>query len=79
MFSCDSFQVGKAGKVVGIDHIKELVDFSRDNIQKDHPELLESGQVELVGELQIYRNQEIFFIILLFLNIYKYPDHDSKF
>ena len=38
---------------MGIDHIKELVDFSRDNIRKDHPELLESGQVELVGKYEL--------------------------
>ncbi|XP_072032653.1 protein-L-isoaspartate(D-aspartate) O-methyltransferase-like isoform X2 [Amphiura filiformis] len=46
--ACMGLLVGKTGKVVGIDHIKELVDFSRDNLQKDHPELLESGQVELI-------------------------------
>lgn len=46
--TCMGLLVGSTGKVVGIDHIKELVDFSRDNIQKDHPELLESGQVELI-------------------------------
>lgn len=39
---------------MGIDHIKELVDFSRDNIRKDHPELLESGQVELIGKYNAF-------------------------
>ena len=43
--------VGNTGKAVGIDHIPELVRFSEDNIKSDHPELLESGVVELVGKL----------------------------
>jgi protein-L-isoaspartate(D-aspartate) O-methyltransferase len=39
-----------AGKVVGIDHIKGLVDMSRENMQrsKEGRALLESGKVELV-------------------------------
>jgi len=41
-------KVGPEGKVVGIEHIKELVDMSRKNIKKDRPELLESQRVILV-------------------------------
>ena len=44
------FQVGETGRVIGIDHIKELVDWSIANVQKDHGYLLESGQVKLVSE-----------------------------
>lgn len=33
---------------VGIDHLKELVDMSRSNIQVDNPELLENGNVVLI-------------------------------
>lgn len=44
------FQVGHSGKVIGIDHIKELVDDSITNVKKDDPMLLSSGRVRLVGE-----------------------------
>uniref|UniRef100_A0A9L0IQ20 Protein-L-isoaspartate(D-aspartate) O-methyltransferase n=1 Tax=Equus asinus TaxID=9793 RepID=A0A9L0IQ20_EQUAS len=40
--------VGPTGKVVGIDHIKELVDDSINNVRKDDPTLLSSGRVQLV-------------------------------
>ncbi|XP_016323490.1 protein-L-isoaspartate(D-aspartate) O-methyltransferase-like isoform X2 [Sinocyclocheilus anshuiensis] len=41
-------QVGPSGKVVGIDHIDELVQASVKNVQADDPELLASGQIKLV-------------------------------
>ncbi|XP_069343714.1 protein-L-isoaspartate(D-aspartate) O-methyltransferase isoform X6 [Eulemur rufifrons] len=40
--------VGSSGKVIGIDHIKELVDDSINNVRKDDPTLLSSGRVQLV-------------------------------
>ena len=44
-------QVGERGKVVGIDHIQELVDWSTDNTKKGgHSDLLDSGRVKYVGE-----------------------------
>lgn len=33
---------------VGIDHINELVEVSKENIQTSNPELLESGRVQLL-------------------------------
>lgn len=43
-------QVGPSGKVVGIEHIEELVRASEKNVQADDPELLSSGRIKLVGE-----------------------------
>lgn len=43
-------QVGPSGKVVGIEHIDELVQASLKNVQADDPELLASGRIKLVGE-----------------------------
>lgn len=43
-------QVGPTGKVVGIEHIEELVQASVKNVQTDDPELLTSGGIKLVGE-----------------------------
>ena len=42
--------VAPKGKAIGIDHIQELVDFSKRNIQQDQPDLLRDGVVEFVGE-----------------------------
>lgn len=42
-------QVGPKGKVIGIDHIKELVDDSISNVKKDDPSLITSGRVKLIG------------------------------
>ena len=45
---CFAQMVGPAGKVVGIDHIKELVDWSESNVQKNHGDLLQNGRIKLV-------------------------------
>ena len=41
-------QVGETGKVVGIDHIDELINWSKENVGKDNPALLESGRIKFV-------------------------------
>ncbi|RIA92053.1 O-methyltransferase [Glomus cerebriforme] len=46
--TCFAEMVGPEGKVIGMEHIKGLVDLSRKNIQKDRPDLLESQRVILV-------------------------------
>ncbi|KAG8582944.1 hypothetical protein GDO81_008233 [Engystomops pustulosus] len=46
--ACFSRMVGAKGRVVGIDHIKELVDDSVNNVKKDDPLLLSSGRVNLL-------------------------------
>lgn len=43
-------QVGPTGKVVGIEHIEDLVRTSVKNVQADDPELLTSGRIKLVGK-----------------------------
>jgi len=45
---CMALMVGETGMAVGIDHIPELVEFSRSNIQRDKPALLESNGLKLV-------------------------------
>ncbi|XP_047013378.2 l-isoaspartyl protein carboxyl methyltransferase, like isoform X1 [Ictalurus punctatus] len=46
--ACFARMVGPTGKVVGIDHIAELVQASVKNVQADELELLTSGRVKLV-------------------------------
>lgn len=45
-----SLMMGESGRAVGIDHIPELVAYSRENVMNDKPELLSSGRVKLVGQ-----------------------------
>lgn len=37
---------------MGIDHIENLVNMSIENIKKDQPGLIESGQIKLIGKDQ---------------------------
>lgn len=48
---CMALMVGESGRVVGVDHIPELVEFSRNNVLSDKPELLNSGRLKLIGKL----------------------------
>lgn len=41
--------VGESGKVIGIDHIPELVEKSRKNIKQQNSDLLDSGRIVLVS------------------------------
>ncbi|XP_041108258.1 protein-L-isoaspartate(D-aspartate) O-methyltransferase-like isoform X2 [Polyodon spathula] len=45
---CFARMVGPEGRVLGIDHIKELVDDSINNVKKDDPSLITSGRVKLI-------------------------------
>ncbi|CAG8502074.1 16732_t:CDS:2 [Acaulospora colombiana] len=45
---CMEEMVGPEGKVTGIEHIPQLVDMAKSNVQKDRPELLESKRVEFI-------------------------------
>lgn len=46
--ACMAEMVGNSGKVIGIDHIPELVEKSRQNIKRENSDLLDSGRVVLV-------------------------------
>uniref|UniRef100_UPI00358F48D7 protein-L-isoaspartate(D-aspartate) O-methyltransferase-like isoform X1 n=1 Tax=Myxine glutinosa TaxID=7769 RepID=UPI00358F48D7 len=46
--SCFSRMVGSHGKVIGIDHIPELVNDSIKNVKKDDPGLLSTGRLKLI-------------------------------
>ncbi|RHZ82745.1 hypothetical protein Glove_104g44 [Diversispora epigaea] len=46
--ACMAEMVDKEGKVIGIEHIRQLVDLAKLNVQKDRPEFLESKRVEFI-------------------------------
>ncbi|KAA8582979.1 hypothetical protein FQN60_015525 [Etheostoma spectabile] len=52
---CFARMVGAKGKVIGIDHIKELVDDSVTNVKKDDPSLITSGRVKLLGKVSLMK------------------------
>jgi protein-L-isoaspartate(D-aspartate) O-methyltransferase len=41
--------VGPTGKVIGIDRIPELVNWSIENVKKDNPTFLKDGRLLLTG------------------------------
>lgn len=57
-------QVGPKGKVIGIDHIKELVDDSISNVKKDDPSLITSGRVKLIGKMSLMKRYRHFVHVL---------------
>uniref|UniRef100_H3DIX2 Protein-L-isoaspartate O-methyltransferase n=2 Tax=Tetraodon nigroviridis TaxID=99883 RepID=H3DIX2_TETNG len=46
--ACFARMTGPSGRVVGIEHINQLVEMSLKNVQADDPELLTSGRIKLV-------------------------------
>ncbi|KAJ3054147.1 Protein-L-isoaspartate(D-aspartate) O-methyltransferase [Rhizophlyctis rosea] len=50
--ACMAHMVGPSGKVVGIDHIPDLVELSKSNLLAVHSELTETGRLELIGKLE---------------------------
>lgn len=46
--ACFAELVGETGHVVGIDVIKELVDWSIENMNKSHADMMKSGRVKIV-------------------------------
>eukprot|EP01083_Nonionella_stella_P281875 959341_1 len=49
LVGCMAYMVGDKGKVVGIEHIKELLDLSMKNLSKSHSNLLKSKNVLLIN------------------------------
>jgi len=47
--ACMALMVGQTGRVVGIEHIPELVTASIQNVRKNHAELLDSGRLKLIA------------------------------
>lgn len=48
--ACMAMMLGETGRVVGIEHIPQLVTLATKNIQNDNPELLTSERVKLIGK-----------------------------
>lgn len=45
-----ALMVGPNGVTVGIEHIPQLQELAKRNIENDHPELLNNGQLLLIGK-----------------------------
>lgn len=61
-----ALQVGPEGKVIGIDHIKELVDDSITNVKKDDPSLITTGRVKLIGRMALMKS-DLFVLVFALL------------
>lgn len=47
--ACMAIMLGEQGRVVGIDHIPELVALATKNLNHDNPGLLKSERIKLLG------------------------------
>jgi len=47
--TCMTYMVGEQGKVIGIEHIKDLVNLSIQNISKNHADLLKSKNLQIIN------------------------------
>ena len=47
--ACMAEMVGPEGKVIGVEHIKELVDMAQQNVAKHKKHLLESNRIKFVA------------------------------
>ena len=54
LVACFAMMVGKSGKVVGIEHIEELVKKSIENINKWDKNMLSSGNIKLLSKFLMY-------------------------
>ncbi|CAJ0588829.1 unnamed protein product [Cylicocyclus nassatus] len=45
---CMALMIGRNGKVIGIEHIPELVELSKENTRKHHADLLDNGQIRFI-------------------------------
>ena len=46
--ACMAIMVGERGRVIGIEHIPELVELSVKNVRRSHSSLLTSGRMRLI-------------------------------
>lgn len=51
LLACMGHMVGPRGRVIGIEHIRELVDISMKNLMDDCPDYLKDGRIEVIGTL----------------------------
>ncbi|XP_044003979.1 protein-L-isoaspartate(D-aspartate) O-methyltransferase-like [Aphidius gifuensis] len=47
--ACMGYMVGPRGRVIGIDHIPELVKIATENLQNDYPSFIKEGRVKFIG------------------------------
>ena len=50
--ACMAVMIGPNGTAVGIEHISQLQDLAERNIKNDHPELLDTNRIQLIGEFK---------------------------
>lgn len=48
--ACMAFMVGPRGRVIGIDHIPELIEISTKNVSEDCPHFIKEERVKFVGK-----------------------------
>lgn len=60
--ACMAQMVGNKGKVIGVEHISELVTKSITNVKSGNPEFLEDGRLQIVGN-GFYTSSQIYIFV----------------
>lgn len=60
--ACMAFMVGSRGRVIGIDHIPELIEISTKNVSEDCPHFIQEERVKFVGKnMRNYKTLQLLF------------------
>lgn len=76
--ACMAEMVGPEGKVIGVEHIKELVDMAQQNVAKHKKDLLESDRIKfVVGDGRLGYPSEGPYDCMYVYYIYLYFSHET--
>ncbi|XP_067208853.1 protein-L-isoaspartate(D-aspartate) O-methyltransferase isoform X2 [Linepithema humile] len=57
--ACMAFMVGSRGRVIGIEHIPELIEISTRNVREDNPHFLKESRIKFVGT-RVIKSDKVF-------------------
>lgn len=60
--ACMGYMVGPRGRVIGIDHIPELIEMATKNVREDCSHFLKEGRVKFMGKNISYKHVVALFI-----------------
>lgn len=52
--ACMAHMVSPRGRVIGVDHIPELIEISKKNLQHDCPSFIEESRVKFIGIINFF-------------------------
>ncbi|XP_020285312.1 protein-L-isoaspartate(D-aspartate) O-methyltransferase-like isoform X2 [Pseudomyrmex gracilis] len=62
--ACMAFMVGPRGRVIGVEHIPELIEISTRNVREDNPHFLKEGRIKFVGKPPQCLTRSVLYILI---------------